>query len=197
MPYDVHVEQVSPRVLAAVRADTTPRQLSTDIIRLLDQVWPLLREQGARTGHNVVIYHPGEGGEFPVEAGVEVFSDFEERGAVRRVTAPAGEAAVVAHYGDYSAMGGAYAALDQWCAASGRHLTGVNWEVYGDWYGDPAKLRTDVYKLLSPDREAPERPFCHEDAATCATIFRGIPEEGATGGGACGIHELRALRRRA
>ncbi len=29
------------------------------IIRLLDQVWPLLREQGARTGHNVVIYYPG------------------------------------------------------------------------------------------------------------------------------------------
>ena len=149
MPYDVHVEQAGPRVLAAARAVTTPQRLSTDIIRLLDQVWPLLRGQGARTGHNVVVYNPGEGGEFTIEAGVEVFSDFEERGAVRRVSTPAGEAAVVAHYGDYSAMGGAYAALDQWCAANGRHLTGVNWEVYGDWNDDPARLRTDIYKLLN------------------------------------------------
>jgi hypothetical protein len=84
VPYDVHVEQAGPRVLAAVRAVTTPQRLSTDIIRLLDQVWPLLREQGARTGHNVVIYHPGESGEFTIEAGVEVFTDFEGRGAVQR-----------------------------------------------------------------------------------------------------------------
>ena len=150
MPYDVHAEQAGPRVLAAVRAVTTPQRLSTDIIRLLDQVWPLLREQGARTGHNVVIYHPGEGGEFTIEAGVEVFTGFEEHGAVKRVTTPAGEAATVAHYGEYSAMGGAYAALDEWCAANGRHLAGVNWEVYGDWDDDPARLRTDIYKLLSP-----------------------------------------------
>jgi effector-binding domain-containing protein len=149
VPYDVRVEQAGPRVLAAVRAVTTPQRLSTDIIRLLDQVWPLLREQGARTGHNVVIYHPGEG-EFTIEAGVEVFDGFEERGAVRRVTTPAGEAAVVAHFGEYSAMGGAYAALDQWCAANGRRLAGVNWEVYGDWDDDPARRRTDVYRLLSP-----------------------------------------------
>lgn len=150
MPHDVHVEQASPRVLAAVRAVTTPQRLSTDLIQSLDQVWPLLREQGARTGHNVVIYYPGEGGEFTIEAGVEVFDGFEERGAVRRVTTPVGEAAVAAHYGEYSDMGGAYAALDQWCAANDRRLAGVNWEVYGDWDDDPANRRTDVYKLLSP-----------------------------------------------
>ena len=148
VPYDVHVEQAGPRVLAAVRAVTTPQRLSTDIIRLLDQVWPLLREQGTRTGHNVVIYHPGESGEVTIETGAEVLDGFEERGAVRRVTTPVGEAAVVAHYGEYSAMGGAYAALDQWCAANDRHLAGVNWEVYGDWNDDPAKPRADVYKLL-------------------------------------------------
>jgi effector-binding domain-containing protein len=104
VPYQVRVEQASPRVLAAVRAVTAPERLSADIIRLLDQVWPLLREQGASTGHNVVIYYPGEGGAFTIDAGVEVFSDFEERGDVRRVATPAGEAAVTAHYGEYSAM---------------------------------------------------------------------------------------------
>ena len=150
MPYEVRVEQAGPRVLAAVRAVTTPGQLSTDIIRLLDQVWPLLREQGTRTGHNVVIYHAGEPGQLTIDAGVEVFTGFTERGAVRSITTPAGEAAMTAHYGEYSLMGGAYAALDQWCAANGRQRAGVNWEVYGDWDDDPAKRRTDVYKLLSP-----------------------------------------------
>jgi effector-binding domain-containing protein len=137
-------------VLAAVRAVTTPEQLSTDIIRLLDQVWPVLREQGAHTEHNVIIYRPGEAGAITIDAGVEVFGDFAERGAVRRVTTPAGEVAAVAHYGEYSAMGGAYAALDHWCAANRRRQAGVNWEVYGDWDDDPAKRRTDVYKLLTP-----------------------------------------------
>lgn len=145
------MEQAGPRVLAAVRADTTRQRLSADIIRLLDQVWPLLREQGARTGHNVVIYRPGETGALTIDAGVEVFGGFEERGEVRRVTTPVGEAAATAHYGDYSAMAGAYAALEQWCAGNGRHPAGVNWEVYGDWDDDPAGRRTDVYALLSKE----------------------------------------------
>ncbi len=37
-------------------------QLGTDIIRLLDKVWPVLRAQGVRTGHNVVIYHGARDG---------------------------------------------------------------------------------------------------------------------------------------
>lgn len=70
--------------------------------------------------------------------------------AVRRITTTAGEVATVAHFGEYSAMDGAYAALDQWCSANGRRQAGVSWEVYGDWDDDPAKRRTDIYKLLSP-----------------------------------------------
>jgi effector-binding domain-containing protein len=150
VPYEVRVEQAGPRVLAAVSTVTTLDRLSAEIPRLLDQVWPLLREQGARTEHNVVIYHPGEAGEFTIDAGVEVLSGFTESDPVRRVETPAGEVAATAHFGEYSALGGAYAALDQWCAASGRHSTGVNWEVYGDWDENPARLRTDVYTLLVP-----------------------------------------------
>ena len=150
MPYEVRVEQASPRVLAAVSTVTTLDRLSVEIRRLLDRVWPLLREQGARTEHNVVIYHPGEAGEFTIDAGVEVLSGFTESDPVRRVETPAGEVAVTAHFGEYSALGGAYAALEQWCAANGRHSAGVNWEVYGDWDENPARLRTDVYTLLVP-----------------------------------------------
>jgi predicted transcriptional regulator YdeE len=146
--YQVRTELAGSRTLAAVRTVTTPRRLSTDIIALLDQVWPVLREQGARTGHNVVVYHPSGNGELVIDAGVEVPDGFTARGAVRRVDTPAGEVAVVTHYGDYADLAGAYAALEQWCTASGRQPAGTSWEVYGDWEEDPAKRRTDVYFLL-------------------------------------------------
>ena len=69
---------------------------------------------------------------------------------VKRILAgtPAGEVATTAHWGDYSQMHGAYAALERWCAANRRKVAGVTWEVYGDWHDDPAQVRTDVYFLL-------------------------------------------------
>jgi predicted transcriptional regulator YdeE len=146
--YQVRTEPAAARTLAAVRGVTPRAQLGTSIIRLLDQVWPLLREQGARTGHNVVIYYPGESGELVIDAGVEVPDGFTARDPVRRVDTPAGEVAAVTHFGDYADLAGAYAALQQWCTTSARPPSGTSWEVYGDWEEDPAKRRTDVYFLL-------------------------------------------------
>lgn len=57
---------------------------------------------------------------------------------------------MTAHYGEYSDLGGAYDALQQWCTDNGRLAAGVNWEVYGDWAEDPGSRRTDVYFLLQP-----------------------------------------------
>ena len=146
--YDVHLERADPRPLAAIRATTTRQQLSRDIIALLNLVWPVLREQGVRTGHNVVVYHGGTARELTVDVGVEAFTDFAVRGEIRRTATPSGEVATVAHYGEYSEMAGAYAALERWCQDNGRRPAGVNWEVYGDWDDDPSRRRTDVYFLL-------------------------------------------------
>jgi effector-binding domain-containing protein len=151
--YEVRTERAGPRILAAVRAETKPERLSADIVRLLDLVWPVLREQGVSTGHNVVVYYQGDGGSLTIDAGVEALTDFTDRGEVRHASTPSGEAATAAHYGEYSAMSTAYAALESWCRDNGRRPAGVNWEVYGDWDQDPAKLRTDVYVLLDPAGE--------------------------------------------
>jgi effector-binding domain-containing protein len=150
--YEVLSEQAGPRVLAAVRAETTRQRLGADIMRLLDLVWPVLRDQGVSTGHNVVVYYPGGEGSLTIDAGVEALTEFADRDEVRHVSTPSGEVAVTAHYGEYSAMGSAYAALESWCRDNGRRPAGVNWEVYGDWEEDPATLRTDVYVLLEPVR---------------------------------------------
>lgn len=98
MPYDVRTEWADPRALAAVRATTTHRRLGADIVRLLDMVWPVLREQGVRTGHNIVVYYGG--GAVTVGVGVEAFTDFADRGEVWRMSTPAGDVATTAHYGE-------------------------------------------------------------------------------------------------
>lgn len=124
----VNLERVQPRQLAAIRATAAQSRLGGAIIAELDKIWPFLRAQGARTGHNVVIYYGGEPQALQIAVGVEV--------------------ATVAHFGDYADMGGAYQALDQWCAGNERTRTGVSWEVYGDWEDDPARRRTDIFFLL-------------------------------------------------
>jgi len=152
MSYEVRTENVPPRPLAAIRGTTPRQQLGTEIRRLLDVVWPAVREQGVRTGHNVVLYHGADGGTLLIEAGVETFTRFVDRGDVRCSSTPAGEVATTAHHGAYSEMAPAYAALEQWCRANRRRPSGVSWEVYGDWEDDPAKLRTDIYLLLEPQQ---------------------------------------------
>jgi effector-binding domain-containing protein len=151
MSYEVRTGSEDPRPLAAVRATTTRQRLGADIVRLLDLVWPVLREQGVRTDHNVVVYREARAGALTVDVGVEVQSDFTPRGEVQPAATPAGQVATTAHYGEYTELAGAYAALQRWCAEHQRQPSGVSWEVYGDWAEDPAERRTDVYFQLRPE----------------------------------------------
>ena len=151
MAIEVRTEQAAPRRLAAIRSVTAPQDLRQTIGRSLGIIWPAVREQGVRFGHNVFVYRDGGPGTLIVEIGVEVLGDFPERGEVRIVHTPPGEVATATHYGDdYSQMDPVYQALGQWCASNGRRPAGVNWEVYGDPARDPAQTRTDIYFLLEP-----------------------------------------------
>ena len=151
MAYDVAVERVAARQLAAARGTAASHaELGPLILRLLDDVWATLRQQGVRTGHNVVVYFGGP--PLAIAAGVEVFEAFEATETVQPLSTPAGEVATTPHWGDYSQMRGAYAALEAWCAANGRGRTRISWEVYGDWDEDPTRVRTDVYFLLNHAR---------------------------------------------
>jgi effector-binding domain-containing protein len=143
----VRVERIEGTPLAAIRRASSRGSLGSDIVAGLDIVWPVLRAQGVVTDRNVVVYH---GGVEDIEIGVEVESSFEEASDVRRSQTPAGDAAAVTHWGDYSAMQPAYAALESWCQSSGRRFAGVSWEVYGHWADDPSERRTDIYRLLQP-----------------------------------------------
>jgi len=150
--YDVRVDHVAALPLASIRAATTQDKLGADIIRLLNVVWPVVRDQAeVQPGQNVVIYYGEAGGVLTIDVGVEVRGGFVPSGEVQLTASPAGEAATTVHFGDYSDLAGAYEALDQWCSAHDR-IHEVAWEVYGDWEEDEAKRRTDVFFLLNPAR---------------------------------------------
>jgi effector-binding domain-containing protein len=142
----VRVETVAPRPLAVARGASARAQLRATIIGLLDQVWPVLRAQTIKTGHNVVIYH---GGLSDIEAGVEIFGELRQTDVVKLSSTPTGTAAIVTHLGEYADVGAAYTALERWCAAHGRRRTDTSWEIYGDWSDDPTERRMDVYWLLA------------------------------------------------
>jgi effector-binding domain-containing protein len=147
--YEVVLEHVSPRSLAAAWASAPPgAALGPLIIERLNAVWPMLRAQGVKTGPNVVVYFGGSPMRFA--AGVETPDGFDPTDTVEPVTTPSGEVARTVHWGDYAEMKRAYAAIEAWCSGACRRQAGISWEVYGDWHEDPAQVRTDVYALLQP-----------------------------------------------
>jgi effector-binding domain-containing protein len=152
--YDVRIATVQSVPIAAVRARTTLAGLPKAIRAGLDQVWPQLKARpGLSRGLNVVLYHPSEpdglGPEFEIETGVQVPGDFAPLDPVYLTLTPAGRVVTAAHFGPYEKLKDAYDAIDAYVRREKLRLTGPSWEVYGHWYDDPAKVRTDVYFTIA------------------------------------------------
>jgi effector-binding domain-containing protein len=145
MPFDVRIEHTTECPTAVVKANTSLREFPTLWRPLLDEVWAFLAARpGLRTGgHNVMLYRNGLPGiELAVEIGVQVTKSFEAAGHVVPSTLPATEAATTVHAGPPAEIGATHDAVRAWCAAEGRELTGVSWEIYGD--PDPKTGHFDV-----------------------------------------------------
>jgi effector-binding domain-containing protein len=150
MTYEVKVETLSPRILAAVRRRVAIKDISTAFKPALDSVWAFLgKHPGLRTdGHNVFLYHHESPAIMPIDFGVEVVRPFVAEDDVACVTTPAGEAAVVIHRGPYATIPAAHQALHHWCTENDRAIGSQSLEIYGDWSEDPAKLETTIAYLL-------------------------------------------------
>ena len=150
MIYEVKVQTLSPRILAAVRLRVPIKDIARAFKPALDSVWDFLgKHPGLRTdGHNIFVYHHESPAVMPIDFGVEVVRSFVGEGDVACVTTPAGEAAVVVHRGPYAELAAAHQSLHQWCAANGRTIGAHSLEIYGDWSEDPQKLETTIEYLL-------------------------------------------------
>jgi len=144
------VESVEERRLAATDNLVEQSQIPATIQRSLNQIWPVLRDHASQTGNNVVIYRSTHSGELAITVGVEVLDLPIEEGDIHPRATPAGRAAVVTHFGDYTNLGKAYRDLVRWCEQAKLSITDVSWEIYGDWDENPTRRRTDVFLLLAP-----------------------------------------------
>jgi effector-binding domain-containing protein len=150
MTYDVKLETLPPRILAAVRRSVAIKDIAVAFKPALDSVWAFLRRNpGLRTdGHNVFLYHHENPEIMPIDFGVEVIRSFSGEGEVACITTPSGPAAVTVHRGPYTKLGAAHQALHQWCSANRRTIGCYSLEIYGDWSEDPEKLETTIQYLL-------------------------------------------------
>ncbi len=147
---EVSVKRVAPRAIACVRARLRSSRIPAEFGVHLDQVYAAARSGNIQLdGQNIFVYRAtGEPGVVDAEFGVGAKVPFADVGNVVYSQLPAGEAATATHWGDYSKLGGAHAAVAEWCRANNRQLAGISWEIYGHMGPDPSNARTDVYYLL-------------------------------------------------
>jgi effector-binding domain-containing protein len=150
MSHRVQIVQAPAVTLAVVRRRASPRELSTVVPAACGEVWTFIRANHVDgAGRHVAVYLDGA---INLEVGVEVPATFAGDTPVMRSATPAGLVATTAHIGPYDRLGDAHGAIRAWCKAHDRALAGPNWEIYGHWLDDPARLRTDVFYLLEPSR---------------------------------------------
>lgn len=149
MPYNVAAAPVGAIAIAVVRGRAAIADLSSVVPAAIGEVWTLIRaRQFSGAGRNVAVYYGDTTSIVNIECGVEAPPGFEGDSDVLLSTTPSGLVAHTDHLGDYRRLGQAHAAIRSWCASNGHRLRGPNWEIYGHWSDDPAKVRTDVFYLL-------------------------------------------------
>jgi len=153
MEYVVRLEQHTGQPLAVVRRRASQQELSRVVPAACGTVWNVIRGQMvAGAGRHVAVYWDGE---INLEVGVEVAEPFAGYGEVIGTTTPIGLVATTTHFGPYSQLHAAHAAICRWCTTNGYKPAGPNWEVYGhmtdECIHDPTKIRTDIFYLLAPN----------------------------------------------
>jgi effector-binding domain-containing protein len=147
MASEISIRQVQEQAIAVIRDRIPIAEIGLRIRPIYDRLYAKVSELPP-TLHNVIVYRGGEHQVFDVEVGVQVSAPFADFGEVICSRTPAGTVATSIHLGRYASLPATHEAIGAWCERNGRIPAGVNWEVYGDWTEDEAKLRTDVFWLL-------------------------------------------------
>lgn len=138
-----------PRAIACVRVTTALSRWPREFMHSLNKVYAVINAGHVRkSGHNVMVYRSRADGSADIECGVEITGPFEPIGEVVYSETPSGFAVTKTHVGPYDQLGVSYETLARWSLDGGHNLSEISWEIYGDWEDDPAKLRTDIFRLV-------------------------------------------------
>jgi len=154
MPVTVTVENVSPRILAAVRRHVKIADISTALKPALDEVWAFLgNHPGLRSdSHNIFLYDHTSGDPtngMDIHFGVEVTRQFQSSSDVSCIETPPGRAVIMVHRRPYRELPAAHTALHQWIRDGGERMGAWSWEIYGDHDDDESKLEATIVYLLA------------------------------------------------
>ena len=155
MHYQIEVKHFEPTHTAVIRSRVPPEALSRFVPAACGEVWSFVRSAGLpKPGRHVALYiGDGQGS---VEVGAEVGERFAGNDRVRCSQLPAGRVATAVHFGPYTRLGEAHAAIREWCVQHAHRLSNASWEIYGHWQeswnADASKIRTDVFYLLDDQK---------------------------------------------
>ena len=151
MPYEVTVKELPAQPVAATRATTTLREISTVISDGVHAILDELGRQGIEpAGPLQVVYHADqvldEETSAPIEICFPVAAGFEATGEVYGAELAGGPAAVTVHRGPYAEITPAYHTVSGWIHDHGHELAGGPREVYLNVPGQVAEadLLTEV-----------------------------------------------------
>jgi effector-binding domain-containing protein len=144
---EMHVVDLEPHSGAGIEMFTPWQDMRANIRKLFDRVYA----PGALTpghGHNFIMYRDDTTEGITMTVGV---LDRQPGGAdpeVKPAHIPGGRVMTGTHWGDYGKMKTTYDAIEAEITARGLKALPKSLEIYGDWYDDPAKVRTDIYVYL-------------------------------------------------
>ncbi len=143
-------QHVAPGWIAVIRETIPWNELSRRLRPMFDAVYAAVRAgRLVSHGHNVVVYRQIRSDQAEVEAGIQVAEHFADFDGLRCSQTPGGLVATTEHIGPYHLLSATHQAVIRWCAEQGAKPAGTQWEIYGDWEEDPARLRTQVIHLLA------------------------------------------------
>ncbi len=132
MDYTVELREVTGQPAAVVRGHVTLPGVSDFIADAFAQVTTRVAEQNLNVAGPPFGRFRPHGDGFEVEVGFPTDAAFTATGPVTPSELPGGPVAQVMHRGGYEAVGGAYAAIEQWEQEHGYERTGDAWETYLD-----------------------------------------------------------------
>jgi effector-binding domain-containing protein len=149
MKCECEVVSYAPALLALTAEEMPRSQIPVRIRDMFGLVYTWVASAPVRrTGQNFAVYDQCTDQALRVRAGFPVSEAFTDTERVKCVELPPGRAARAVHVGAYGEMHRTYDALHAWCAEQGLKMSGVSWEVYGDWSDDPSKLTTEIFVRL-------------------------------------------------
>jgi AraC family transcriptional regulator len=155
MEYEIKRQVLTAQPILVVRLRVRRGQIAATIGAALPKVFLHAQQRGlAIAGYPITRYLETSVGLVTFETGMRVTAHSDDwtvadgQGEVVAETLPAGPAAATIHFGRYDQLPDAYAAVEEWIAASGFQQKGAPWEAYlndpAD-YPNPQDWKTEVY----------------------------------------------------